>query len=119
MGSSGFLVDFEFDMAVLGIGRSPIGLVAPLRFKTLASLPESSNMGSVSIDFHEHLDFQERDFRKSGFLEIQISPNPDFRISGFPDIPKSGFPDIPKSGYPDIRISGYPEMWLDLPGICG
>ena len=49
----GFLVDFEFYMAVLGVGMCPIGLVAPLRFKTLDSQPEKSNMGPVSIDFHE------------------------------------------------------------------
>ena len=53
MGSVGFLVDFEFSMAVLGVGRVPIGLVTPLRFKWLDSQPDSSNMGPVSIDFHE------------------------------------------------------------------
>ena len=52
MGSIGFLVDFEFYMAVLGVGRGPIGLVAPLRFKTLDSQPEKSNMGPVSTDVH-------------------------------------------------------------------
>ena len=51
MVSIGFLIDFEFYMAVLGVGRGPIGLVAPLRFKTLESQPDSSNMGPVSIDF--------------------------------------------------------------------
>ena len=65
MGSVGFLVDFEFSMAVLGVGRVPIGLVAPLRFKWLDSQPDSSNMGPVSTDVHEF-----RDFLKSwgGFL---------------------------------------------------
>ena len=53
----GFLVDFEFSMAVLGVGRVPIGLVAPLRFKWLDSQPDSSNMGPVSTDFHEFCDF--------------------------------------------------------------
>ena len=57
MGSIGFLVDFEFSMADLGVGRVPIGLVAPLRFKMLDSQPDSSNMGQVSIDFHEFCDF--------------------------------------------------------------
>ena len=52
-----FLVDFEFSMAVLGVGRVPIGLVAPLRFKWLDSQPDSSNMGPVSTDFHEFCDF--------------------------------------------------------------
>ena len=45
--------DFEFYMAVLGVGRGPIGLVAPLRLKILDSQPDPSNMGPVSIDFHE------------------------------------------------------------------
>ena len=49
----GFLVDFEFYMAVLGVGMGPIGLVAPLRFKTLDSQPEKSNMGPVSTIFHD------------------------------------------------------------------
>ena len=57
MGSIGFLPDFEFSMAVLGVGRVPIGLVAPLRFKWLDSQPDSSNMGPVSTDFHEFCDF--------------------------------------------------------------
>ena len=49
----GFLVDFEFYMAVLGVGMGPIGLGAPLRFKTLDSQPEKSNMGPVSTDVHD------------------------------------------------------------------
>ena len=57
VGSVGFLVDFEFSMAVLGVGRVPIGLVTPLRFKWLDSQPDSSNMGPVSTDFHEFCDF--------------------------------------------------------------
>ena len=48
-----FLVDFEFYMAVLGVGRGPTGLVAPWRFKTLDSQPEKSNMGPVSINVHD------------------------------------------------------------------
>ena len=40
-------------MAVLGVGRVPIGLVAPLRFKWLDSQPDSSNMGPVSIDVRD------------------------------------------------------------------
>ena len=47
------LVDFEFCMAVLGVGMGPIGLGAPLRFKTLDSQPEKSHMGPVSINFHD------------------------------------------------------------------
>ena len=51
MVSIGFLADFQFCMAVLGVGRGPIGLVAALRFKTLDSQPDSSNMGPVPTDF--------------------------------------------------------------------
>ena len=56
-GSVGFLVDVEFCMAVLGVGRVPIGLVAPLRFKWIDSQPDSSNIGPVSTDLHEFCDF--------------------------------------------------------------
>ena len=52
-GSMGFLVDFEFYMAVLGVGICSVGLVAPLGFKRLDSQPEKSNMGPVSTDFHD------------------------------------------------------------------
>ena len=48
-----FLVDFKLYMAVLGVRMGPIGLGAPLRFKTLDSQPEKSNMGPVSIDVHD------------------------------------------------------------------
>ena len=58
MGSIGFLADFEFYMAVLGVGRGPIGLIALLRFKWLDSQPDSSNTGPVSIDVHDFLLFQ-------------------------------------------------------------
>ena len=57
----GFLVDFEFYMAVLGVGRGPNGLVAPLRFKWLDSQPKQSNMDLIWADFHEF-----GDFHKSG-----------------------------------------------------
>ena len=57
VGSVGFLVDFEFYMAVLGVGRVPIELVAPLRFKWPDSQSDSLNMGPVSIDFHRFFDF--------------------------------------------------------------
>ena len=53
MGSVGFLVDFEFFMAFLGVLRGPTGLVAPLRFKMLDSQPEKSIMGPVLTDFHD------------------------------------------------------------------
>ena len=53
MGSIGFSLDFEFSMAVLGVGRGPIGLVAPRTFKFLDSQPVESNMSPVSIDVHD------------------------------------------------------------------
>ena len=70
VGSVGFLVDFEFSMAVLGVGRVPIGLVTPLRFKWLDSQPDSSNMGPVPTDFHEICDFQKS---RHGFLTWYLS----------------------------------------------
>ena len=65
MGSIGFLADFEFYMAVLGVRRVPIGFIAPLSFKWLDSQPEKSNMGPVPTDFHDFLTFQKS---QDGFL---------------------------------------------------
>ena len=48
-----FLVDFKFYMAVFGVGRGLIGLVAPLRFKWLDYQPDSSDIGPVPADFYE------------------------------------------------------------------
>ena len=53
VGSIGFLSDFEFYMAVLGVGMGPIGLVAALSFKMLDSQPDSLNMGPVWFDVHD------------------------------------------------------------------
>ena len=47
-------------MAVLGVGRASIGLVAPLRFKRVDSQPVKSNIGPVPTDFHDFQHFQER-----------------------------------------------------------
>ena len=58
VGSIGFLQDFEFYMAVFGVGRCLIGLVAPWRFKMLDSQPEKSNMGPVQADFHDFFIFR-------------------------------------------------------------
>ena len=69
MGSVGFLFDFEFYMAVLGDGRGPIGLVAPLGFKILDSQPEKSNMGPVPTDFHDFRLFHKR---RHGFLACYL-----------------------------------------------
>ena len=66
----GFLVDFEFSMAVFGVGRVSSGLVAPLRFKWLDSQPDSVNMGPVSTDFHEFCDFLKS---WGGFLTRHLS----------------------------------------------
>ena len=58
MGSVGFLSDFEFYIAVLGVGRVSIGLAAPWRFKMLDSQPDSANMGPVSNEFNDLLFLQ-------------------------------------------------------------
>ena len=70
MGSSGFVVDFEFYMAVWGVPSGPIGFVLPLRFKWLDSQSDSSNMGPVPIDVSDF-----RVFQKScnGFLARYLS----------------------------------------------
>ena len=57
VGSIGFLQDFEFYMAVFGVGRCLIGLVAPWRFKMLDSQAVKSNMGPVPTNFYEFCDF--------------------------------------------------------------
>ena len=59
------LFDFELSMLVLGVGRGPIGFVAPWRFKTLDSQSQKSNMGPVLVDFHDF-----RIFRKSGEVSL-------------------------------------------------
>ena len=64
------LLDSAFYMIVLGVGVGPIGLVAPLRFKTLDSQPEKSNMGPVSTDVHDFCDFQKS---CRGFLTRYLS----------------------------------------------
>ena len=51
MGSIGFLVEFQFHMVVLGVGRGSIGFVAPWRFKPLDSQPEKSNMVQFRLVF--------------------------------------------------------------------
>ena len=43
-GLAGCLLDFDFYMTVLGVGRGPIGLIAPLIFKMLDSQPERSKL---------------------------------------------------------------------------
>ena len=70
MGSIGFLADFEFYMAVLGVGKVSIGWVAPVRFKWLDSQPDSSNMGPVPTDVHEFPTFSKS---CHGFLTRYLS----------------------------------------------
>ena len=81
----GFLADFEFYMAVLGVPNGPIGFIAPLSFKWLDSQPDSSNMGPVPTDFHDCLTFQES---QDGFLTRYLScfraGASKFAFSGFP-----------------------------------
>ena len=52
LGPLDFLAYFEFYMAVLGVGRASIGLVAPLRFNMLDSQPEKSDMDPFPSGFH-------------------------------------------------------------------
>ena len=70
MGAVGFLSDFEFYMAVLGVRRYPIGFIAPLSFKWLDSQPEKSNMGPVPFVFSDLLTFQKS---LDGFLTRYLS----------------------------------------------
>ena len=67
MGAVGF---FEFSIAVMGSRKGPIELVAPLRFKTLDSQPEKSNMASVPPEFYDFLTFQKS---QDGFLTWYLS----------------------------------------------
>ena len=53
-----FCCFLKFYIAVLGVWRGPIRLVAPWRFKMLDSQPDKSNMGPVSTDFHDLIIFQ-------------------------------------------------------------
>ena len=70
VGSIGFLVDFEFYMAVWGSRRCPMEFLAHWRFKWLDSQPVESEMGPIPINFHEF-----RLFQKSchGFLAHYLS----------------------------------------------
>ena len=61
---------FDFYMAVLGVGRCPVGFVASLIFKMPDSQPDSSNMGPVPIDVHEFPTFSES---CHGFLTWYLS----------------------------------------------
>ena len=70
VGSWDLLVDFEFYMAVVGVGSGPIGFAAPWRFKILDSQPDSLNMGLVPNDVHEMCDFQKS---SHGFLTRYLS----------------------------------------------
>ena len=81
VGSIGFLIEFEFSMAVLGVPSGPIGFVATMGFKILDSQPDSSNMGPVWTEFHEFGHFQKS---CRGFLARHL---PSFR----PGAPKTGF----------------------------
>ena len=60
-------------MAVLGVGRVLIGLVAPCRFKILDSQPEKSNMGPISTDAHDFWIFPKKLRRLSGPVFVVFS----------------------------------------------
>ena len=69
-GFSWILVDFKSFLVVLEVPSGAISLVAPLRFKTLDSQPEKSNLGPVPTDFHDFLTFQKS---QDGFLTRYLS----------------------------------------------
>ena len=74
-------MDFGFHVAVWGIGRCPIGLVAPCRFKIIDSQPGKSNIGPVPIDVHDV-----RLFRRVGMASWPGI----YRVFG-PTVPESAF----------------------------
>ena len=85
MGSVGVLPDFKFYIAVFGVPSGSIGLVAPLRLKMLDSQPDSSNMGPVSIDFHDFGNFQKScHVFWARYLSCFQPGRPKSRFSGFP-----------------------------------
>ena len=131
MGSVGVLVDFEFSMAILGVGRVLIGLVAPWRFKWLDSQPDSSNMGPVSTDFHEFCDFLKSwggfltgmyrvfgpgasEFTFSRF-SVGTKKNRDEKLRRFVVVSPRGVPSLTVSGPFKILIFRY---FLQPSSIC-
>ena len=87
VGSWTVLVDFEFYVVVLGIGRDPIRFAAPLGLKTLDPQPKKSNKGPVPT--------------------IQNSETAEFRVSGLSDVRKSEIFQIHISGPSGVRVSEY------------
>ena len=87
-------------MVVWGVGRDPIGFVAPLRFKPLDSQPEKSNMGPVSTNVH---DFEL--FRKV----VEASWPSICRVFGPVDLKTyfGGFRSVPKS----CATKSYADSW--------
>ena len=84
MGSVGFLFDFESYMAVLGVGRGSILLVAPLRFKIRDSQPKRSNMAPFSTDFHDFRVFESNcHCFLTRYLPHFQPVGPEFRFSSF------------------------------------
>ena len=75
---------WNFIWWLLGVGRGPFVLVAPLRFKMLDSQPGKSNMGPVLVDFRDF-----KIFRKSGDVSLAryllcFRPGaPKYRFSSF------------------------------------
>ena len=69
------MVKFMWQSFLEGRGclNGPIELVACLRFKSLDSKPEKSNMDPVSIDFHNCRLFSERLFHLPGSVAVVFS----------------------------------------------
>ena len=79
-GSVGFLLDFEFYKAVLGVPSGPIEFAAPLGFKMLDSQPDS-----LKAQFRQmFMNFD--DFRKV----VMASWPAIYRVFG-PAVPSSAF----------------------------
>ena len=118
-------------MAVLEVGRVPIGLVTPLRFKWLDSQPEMSNMGPVPTDVHDFCDFLKSwggfltrylsCFRPGCFtiqffqFSVGIKQNRDEKLCRFVVVSPRGVPSLTVSG--PFKILMF-RSFLLAPSIC-
>ena len=131
MGPIGFLADFEFSMAVVGVRRGPIGFIAPLSFKWLDSHPVGSNMGPIPIDVHDFRLFHKHchgflvrylpcfgpDRPNVGFSSFSVGTkkNRDEKLRRFVVVSPRGVPSLTVSGPFKIFVVLY---FLQAPSIC-
>ena len=122
-GVHGIFAQFWILYGSLGVPSGPIRLVAALRFKILDSQPDSSNMGPVSIDFHEIWDFLKS---WGGFLTCiyrVFGPGASqFTFSRFPVGTKKNrdeklrrFVVVSPRGVPSLTVSGPFTIFLVRP----